>query len=85
MTMSKSRKSRKSSLIDNVSNVFYLVEFDANISSKTNGRSLRAREQSFSATNTHNERKVKRKLPPSERAVPCEKYHVKGTVFSLIM
>lgn len=85
MAVSKSRKNQKSGLIDNVSNVFYLVEYDAHFSSRNNGRSLRAKEQSLSATTTHSKRQVKRKIPLRESDVPCNKCHVKGTVFSLIM
>lgn len=85
MTMSRSRKNQKSSLIDNVTNVFYLAESDAYFSSRNNGRSLRVKEQSHSATSTQSKRQVKRKLPPGEINVPCDKCRVKGTVFSLIM
>jgi len=84
MAVSKSRKNQETSLIDNVSNVFYLVESDAYFSSKNNGRSLRAKERSISATTTHSKGQVKRKIPPREREVPCDICHVKGTVFSLI-
>lgn len=85
MTMSKSRKNNESNLIDNVTNVFYLVESEAYFSSRNNGRSLRAKEQSLSATSTRSKRQVKRKLPPRETNVPCDNCRVKGTVFSLIM
>jgi len=85
ITVSKLQKNQKSSLIDNVSNVFYLAESGAYCSSRNNGRSLRAKEQSLSATTTHSKKQVKRKIHQRERDVPCDKYHLKGTFFSLIM
>ena len=83
MTMGKSQKRSTSGWIDNVCNVFYLVEAD--VSSKMKRGSLRAKENSHSATSAHNKRQVKRKLSPRDQDVPCDNCHVKGTVFSLIM